>query len=209
MPLPASQGTPGIPWLWQQNSTLCFRVPWHLRSLCVSPIFILQGHHPIRVGPPHLKLTASANTLLPNMVIFISTRFFFSMSLGGHNSTHNSSFVRSITAKHLASQLTNFPPRPRGPFPDVGKTTGEPCWHKVGATANWLDVIDCRGCSSGKPATVSAGAAMRDQPVGREHSSYRSSQTNRFRGSFKSEQRACHWERAISPGGVVFPGHEG
>lgn len=114
MPLPASQGTPGIPWLWQQNSTLCFRVPWHLRSLCVSPIFILQGHHPIRVGPPHLKLTASANTLLPNMVIFISTRFFFSMSLGGHNSTHNSSFVRSghdsiKSLEGILSRLASFP----------------------------------------------------------------------------------------------------
>lgn len=79
----------------------------------------------------------------------------------------------------------------------------------MGAAANWLDVINCRGCSSGKPAKVSAGAALLGQPTGSETDLTGAPKANRFRGSFKSgEQRGC-WEKAIFLGGAGLPGHKG
>lgn len=90
----------------------------------------------------------------------------------------------------------------------MGKTAGKPCLHKVGAAANWVDVIDCRGCSPGKPAMVSAWAALLGQPVAASTDLNGVLRANRFRGRFKSGELGCHWKRATSLGDAGFQGQE-
>lgn len=101
-----------------------------------------------------------------------------------------------------------FPPSPRSPFPDTGKTAGKTCLHKVGAAANWVDVIDHRGCSPGKPAMVSAWVASLSQPVAVNTDLNGPLRADRFRGKFKSGELGCLWERAVSLGDAGFQGQE-
>lgn len=73
----------------------------------------------------------------------------------------------------------------------MGKITGETCLHKVGAAANWVDVINQHGCSPGNPAMVSAWLVELGQPEAGEHRSYWCSESKQIYRQLQSRELAA------------------